>query len=77
MIKMTTGEAANIFLTCFKSAESGNIAPNLYMPEEIAAAVYMVANMETHNGIAKEAVINALRWIMENWVIETEEKDPE
>lgn len=77
MIKMTTGEAVIIFLTCFKNVESGSIAPNLYMPEEIAAAVYMVANMETHNGIAKEAVINALRWILENWVAETEEKDPE
>ena len=68
---MSTGEATAIFLNCFKNVDADKyINPGLYPNERIARAVYEVAHMDTHNGIDKESMVNALRWILDNWVVE-------
>ena len=71
---MNIGKASAIFLNCFKDVEEDkDINANLYSNEEIATAVYEVAHFTTHNGISKDAIISALRWILKTYVIEEEQ----
>lgn len=53
---MTTGEAVGIFNTIRESNKS---------VEEKREAIRIVVDMATHNGISKQAMLNALRWMME------------
>ena len=52
---MNIGKACAIFRDIFHSYATD---------EEKLVAIGMVAGMETHNGIAKEHFVNAIRWLL-------------
>ena len=34
-----------------------------YTEEEIITAIYYVMNMDTHNGVTKEKLVNVIKWL--------------
>lgn len=57
---MKIGKATAIFQNIFLSDES---------VEEKKLAIRTVLDMETHNGITKQEILNALEWLYENTVV--------
>lgn len=53
---MNLGEACAIFQSIHKSERT---------EEEKKQAIRTVIDMETHNGITKQEILNALAWLME------------
>lgn len=71
---MSTAEAMRIFNNCFKDVEKGNINANLDTSEDILTAIHIVAvHLATHNSVSKDSILNALRWVLEEWVLEEEQ----
>lgn len=71
---MSIAEAMRIFNNCFKNVEKGNINASFERSEEILTAIHIVAvHLATHNSISKDSILNALRWVLEEWVLEAEQ----
>lgn len=67
---MSKKEAIRTFNNCFKDVEKGNINDNLETSEDILTAIHIVADhLATHNSISKDSILNALRWVLEVWVL--------
>ena len=67
---MTTGTACWIF---------GDLSRTTYTDEEKLEAIYIVANMETHNAIKKSEMVSAIKWLLKEvrgW-IPVDERLPE
>lgn len=67
---MTTGTACWIF---------GDLSRTTYTDEEKLEAIYIVANMATHNAIKKSEIVSAIKWLLKEvrgW-IPVDERLPE
>lgn len=71
---MHVARAFAIFNSCFCGIEdeNRNINANLYTDEEIISAIYRVV-CASHNSVGKETMANALRWLLEEYVIDEED----
>lgn len=64
VMAMSTAEAAAIFLKCFGNSNKNGCIETFFHPmDEVIDAIYIVARMETHNGISKETMLGALRYL--------------
>jgi hypothetical protein len=48
---------------CERPLEDWMDGSDKYTEEEIITAIYYVMNMETHNGVTKEKLVNAIKWL--------------
>ena len=62
---MNFGQAVAIF---------EQIDSDKYTVEEKGMAIYMVMNLETHNGVKKDVILKALRWLWSQHFELTEEE---